>query len=566
MRESRLDNKGDCHIIFSVVSPYLLLRIILTIYIVRQVTLMKKTVVLVGLGHCHVQVVRSWNKVLDKHWKKIVICPEDKVVYSGMVTGCIAGDYQLEEACVDVKSVCSYFGWTWVKSAAYEIIPEKQRIRCRSTRGTQFELSYDVLSINVGSETPSLGQVAVDEAVLKCGRILTVRPIGTVLSKLDRLEKELLEERSCRDSIVVVGGSYAGVELAFCLESRLRKKGIDNNVCIIESASDGLRRNFGILPAMLIRNALRGRNIQYEDSLHIVAIKEREMFFQNGTRLPYAFILLCTGAEPPKFLRQCDSLAKDNQGFVKIVVLFLEIFRKLEFMQFDKELFWEKIFACCKYYLSLISTGDKRAIGVKYGLACYGRCLWKLKDKIDRDWIHKVNQTTDASHHFCHAGLMFCDGSSTLLKLGRLINQPLLRNEYKPCLTSRTPFNRNFSVYARVQLEPDKRVPVVLLASTVLCSRPVLNWEWLELFLEFTENAFDITRGGKLIRSYPYTEWLSWRFIPSSYFPILLYFKEYSERRESEGGPSTRWHLLPVLYNPTGFVKMVESNLPRNSK
>ncbi|EME29153.1 uncharacterized protein Gasu_33560 [Galdieria sulphuraria] len=189
-----------------------------------------------------------------------------------------------------------------------------------------------------------------------------------------------------------------------------------------------------------------------------------------------------------------------------------------------------------------------------------------------------------------HAGLMFCDGSSTLLKLGRLINQPLLRNEYKPCLTSRTviclsrnfkvllkhsrePFNRNFSVYARVQLEPDKRVPVVLLASTVLCSRPVLNWEWLELFLgiltivaffqvftytiEFTENAFDITRGGKLIRSYPYTEWLSWRFIPSSYFPILLYFKEYSERRESEGGPSTRWHLLPVLYNPTGFVKVI---------
>ncbi|EME29154.1 selenide, water dikinase [Galdieria sulphuraria] len=397
---------------------------------------MKKTVVLVGLGHCHVQVVRSWNKVLDKHWKKIVICPEDKVVYSGMVTGCIAGDYQLEEACVDVKSVCSYFGWTWVKSAAYEIIPEKQRIRCRSTRGTQFELSYDVLSINVGSETPSLGQVAVDEAVLKCGRILTVRPIGTVLSKLDRLEKELLEERSCRDSIVVVGGSYAGVELAFCLESRLRKKGIDNNVCIIESASDGLRRNFGILPAMLIRNALRGRNIQYEDSLHIVAIKEREMFFQNGTRLPYAFILLCTGAEPPKFLRQCDSLAKDNQGFVKVLPTlqtldYSNIFACGDCCSFFGNLpkagvyavrqgaiLGENIRLLCesysynwnqpqlyhfcpqKYYLSLISTGDKRAIGVKYGLACYGRCLWKLKDKIDRDWIHKVNQTTDASHHF----------------------------------------------------------------------------------------------------------------------------------------------------------------------
>lgn len=76
---------------------------------------MKKTVILVGLGHCHVQVARNWNRALDKYWKKIVICPDRKVVYSGMVTGCIAGDYQLDEASIDVESVCKYFGWTWIK-------------------------------------------------------------------------------------------------------------------------------------------------------------------------------------------------------------------------------------------------------------------------------------------------------------------------------------------------------------------------------------------------------------------------------------------------------------------
>jgi len=96
--------------------------------------------------------------------------------------------------------------------------------------------------------------------------------------------------------------------------------------------------------------------------------------------------------------------------------------------------------------------------------------------------------------------------------------------------------------------------------------------------IEFTENGkwirhiclccdtlfldFRISRGGRLIRSYPYTQWLGWRFIPSASFPILLYFKEYNERRESEGGPLTRWHLLPVLYNPRGFVKMLQSHKP----
>ncbi|KAK4525248.1 hypothetical protein GAYE_SCF09G3155 [Galdieria yellowstonensis] len=172
-------------------------------------------------------------------------------------------------------------------------------------------------------------------------------------------------------------------------------------------------------------------------------------------------------------------------------------------------------------------------------------------------------------------------------------NKYLLINNWKPCFTAVTfSFNNVFfqerrrwlrkpvlgNLYASTQLEPDKRVPVVLLASTALCSRPLLNWELLEVLLgvltvvaffqvvtytiEFTENDFRISRGGRLIRSYPYTQWLGWRFIPSASFPILLYFKEYNERRESEGGPLTRWHLLPVLYNPRGFVKMLQSHKP----
>lgn len=172
-------------------------------------------------------------------------------------------------------------------------------------------------------------------------------------------------------------------------------------------------------------------------------------------------------------------------------------------------------------------------------------------------------------------------------------NKYLLINNWKPCFTAVTYSFKNVffrercrllrkpvlgNLYASTQLEPDKRVPVVLLASTALCSRPLLNWELLEVLLgvltvvaffqvvtytiEFTENDFRISRGGRLIRSYPYTQWLGWRFIPSASFPILLYFKEYNERRESEGGPLTRWHLLPVLYNPRGFVKMLQSHKP----
>jgi len=389
---------------------------------------MKKTVVLVGLGHCHVQAVRGWNRALDSCWKKIVICPENKVVYSGMVTGCIAGDYELEEACIDVKSVCSYFGWTWVKAAAYEIFPEKQKIRCSTSKGTLFELFYDVLSINVGSRTALLRHVAVDEQVLKSGRILTVRPVGSLLSKLDQLEKQVVEEKGSTDPIVIIGGSYAGVELAFCLESRMKKKGIHNPICIVEYAEDGLRRNFGTLPGILIGNALKERNIRYEDSRHIVAVKDKEILFEDKTSLNYAFIVLCTGAEPPKILEGIQSISKDSQGFIKVLptlqtLEYSNIFACGDCCSFAtglpkagvyavrqgailaknisllceaylKNVSKPELYRFCpqRYYLSLLSTGDGRAIGMKYGLACYGRCMWKLKDKIDRDWIDQMHR------------------------------------------------------------------------------------------------------------------------------------------------------------------------------
>eukprot|EP00871_Galdieria_phlegrea_P003150 jgi/Galph1/3836/GphlegSOOS_G2500.1 len=98
--------------------------------------------------------------------------------------------------------------------------------------------------------------------------------------------------------------------------------------------------------------------------------------------------------------------------------------------------------------------------------------------------------------------------------------------------------------------------------ATGICSRPLLNLEWLEVILGVLTLVafFQIIRGNKIVRNYPYMEWLSWRFLPSTNFPILLYFREYSERRESQGGPLTRWHLLPVLYNPSGFVKYLQAH------
>ncbi|NJK36617.1 MAG: DUF3119 family protein [Oscillatoriales cyanobacterium RM2_1_1] len=55
--------------------------------------------------------------------------------------------------------------------------------------------------------------------------------------------------------------------------------------------------------------------------------------------------------------------------------------------------------------------------------------------------------------------------------------------------------------------------------------------------LQFTEVALDVYRSGKLIRNFPYQDWLNWDvFWPP--VPILFYFKEVNSI-----------HFLPMLFN-----------------
>eukprot|EP00871_Galdieria_phlegrea_P002389 jgi/Galph1/3150/GphlegSOOS_G1768.1 len=396
----------------------------------------RKVIILLGLGHCHIQVVRNWKKELDRHWRKIVICPENRIVYSGMLTGCVAGLYSVEEASIDVKSVCKYFQWTWIKASVVDVNPDKRCIRCLSPKGSLFELRFDVLSINVGSETCDLKGVTIEEAVLKKRTLLSVRPVGTLVSRLAELETRVGEHPASRGSVVVIGGGYAGVELAFCLNSRFKKKGTPVSIRILESQSDGLKTKFGILPGMQIATELQSRGIVYEDGVTVVAVRDGEIQLSSGECLPFAFALLCTGAQAPKWLRETKYLRTDSSGFLSVrntlqtpnnenifacgdccslessvfcsipkagvfavrqgPVLSYNLNTFCEAYQNGRKDIYLRSYYPQKHYLSLLSTGDGRAIGMKFGLVCVGRCVWKLKDRIDRNWVRQ-NSATDCT-------------------------------------------------------------------------------------------------------------------------------------------------------------------------
>lgn len=117
----------------------------------------------------------------------------------------------------------------------------------------------------------------------------------------------------------------------------------------------------------------------------------------------------------------------------------------------------------------------------------------------------------------------------------------------------------SISVESTTELQPSYAIPLVLIIGSIPL---VLLQRWLGLAialfgvflliqaltirLQFTETALDVYRSGKLIRHFPYSDWLNWRIFWKP-VPILFYFKEVNSI-----------HFLPILFNPETLAACLE--------
>lgn len=79
-----------------------------------------------------------------------------------------------------------------------------------------------------------------------------------------------------------------------------------------------------------------------------------------------------------------------------------------------------------------------------------------------------------------------------------------------------------------------------------------LLFQTVTINLLFTQTALEVYRSDKLIRSFPYSEWLNWRIFWSP-IPILFYFKEVQSI-----------HFLPIIFDPKTLKACLEEHCPRN--
>ena len=93
-----------------------------------------KDVVLVGAGHAHVGVLRSFGMKPIPGIRLTLITRELDTPYSGMLPGLVAGHYRFEEAHIDTRPLARFAGARLYHDAAVGLDLDSRRVVCASGR------------------------------------------------------------------------------------------------------------------------------------------------------------------------------------------------------------------------------------------------------------------------------------------------------------------------------------------------------------------------------------------------------------------------------------------------
>ncbi len=372
---------------------------------------MTTRVLFVGAGHAHLEVLRRFgmDETLRREVEAVVISPEDRHVYSGMVPGYFAGRYALDEISVDVPTFAAKVSARFVRGVAVGFDAARQRVRLASGE----ELEYDLCSFAIGSNTAGVLREGIEEHAFK------VKP----LSRIEEISRRADALGENERNAVVVGAGAAGFEVALALAARWRWQGWRSNgdrgsrITLVDRGAEILPR----VPARLRRlglAALARNGIELALGAEVERVLADRIVLA-GREIPSHLTVWLTGAISWPIFRE-SGLAVDERGFLSLdrslralsdsrvfaagdcgtLVDFPSTPKAGVYAVREGPVLFESLRATLRGevlptykpqegFLSLLNTGDGRALFDFHGLVAQGRWAMNLKDRIDRGFLAK---------------------------------------------------------------------------------------------------------------------------------------------------------------------------------
>ena len=365
---------------------------------------MKKTLLLVGGGHAHVEVLRQLAAKPPSEADIALFNPSPSVWCGAMLPGVIAGHYEPADAKVNLWALC-----------------QRARVRFFDTSVLALNAANGVLDSGVGERhrfdavSLDVGCVSTAIATVPGAYVVTVQPIDPFLAAI----REFESVRSAGLVVRVVGEGASAVETALALAHRWRDSG-NRRIAIV--AATKLLPGYPARVRSLAMKACRRHGVELRENSPVVQIEPTRLQLANSHTIDTQLTVLATEPTPAALLQRSD-LKCAKHGTVEIndcmqstghpnifaagscatnpsspwpmqllqtgamgtnqgAALATTLLAYLAGSRLEPQ----RVPAAG---VSFIALGDRRAIATRSGIALAGKWAWRWKDSNDRKWIDR---------------------------------------------------------------------------------------------------------------------------------------------------------------------------------
>jgi pyridine nucleotide-disulfide oxidoreductase family protein len=370
-----------------------------------------RRLLLIGGGHAHLAVLdllaRSGAKARSgaRDVDVVLVSPGTRQYYSGMIPGWMAGLYRLDECRIALPALASRARVRFIQDTVVGMDADQRRVRLSGGEN----LSYDILSLDIGSETDCSWLAELGD------RLIAIKPLHEFQSAWKRVLEAAQE--SANYHLIVVGGGAAGVELAMAARVALRRECAASQVTLI-AGDAGVLPHHGNSVQRRIKSALQRLQVKVFD--RFAAGAEGGVLLGDGHHLEADHVIAATGALAPGWLAQ-SRLSLDSRGYVAIDTRHQSNSHKGVFAAGDicfrtdvrlaqsgvhavhaGPILARNLLAAMEHLplkpyiprrrsLYLLASGDGRAVASWGPLSAEGAWVWRWKDRIDRHFIRRFS-------------------------------------------------------------------------------------------------------------------------------------------------------------------------------
>lgn len=366
-----------------------------------------KHLVMLGVGHANLHLLSTLAAQPLAGVQITLVAPYPHQFYAGMVAGFVAGHDAQEDCVIPFEPFLKNTSVTWLQRNAAGLDANTRTV----TLDDGSTLHYDILSINSGP-VPNKQKI---EQMMPGARehalfVFPLEPFGALWPKVMALG----QQKPLR--VAIIGGAATGFELACAVAHRLPASSVT-----LLTGDAPVGAGYPSAVQSMVTQALKDRLITVIQE-RAVGVAAGEVTLASGARLACDVPIIAIGAKGPAWL-QDSGLALDTEGFVAVDALqratsHSHVFAASDVAtRVDQHLPRSEVDALhtglslvknlravlagiepSPYTpqartLSLLSCGNRRAIGSWGKWSAQGRWVWWLKDWLDRRYVGKYKKS-----------------------------------------------------------------------------------------------------------------------------------------------------------------------------